>query len=209
MVKPRSCEENFGPSFSPDGQTIAYASKDAGQRTIVIVARDGGDSRVLLSTTSPAELWTTQFSPDGNRLAFVQRNRGRTAPKDGHAIFVVNIDGSGLSRVTPWRLHAADKADWSPDGKWLLFRSNAESNMQSQIYVIHPDGTGLKQLTHFEQGTIVTSSSFSPDGEWIVYGANGMGGNADLYVMRGDGTGVRPLTRTKLWDSAPDWGPAR
>jgi hypothetical protein len=24
-----------------------------------------------------------------------------------------------------------------------------------------------------------------------------------------DGTGMRPVTRTKFWDSAPDWGPAR
>jgi Tol biopolymer transport system component len=36
-----------------------------------------------------------------------------------------------------------------------------------------------------------------------------VGGQGDLYVMRIDGTGVRQLTRTKVWDSAPDWGPAR
>jgi TolB protein len=212
---PPACAENYAPAFSPDGQTVAYARQVDKQRTIVLVARDGGDEQVLVSTGSRAELLNPQFSPDGARLAFVQRNLGRTAPKNGFAIFVVNLDGTGLSRVTPWRLRAGDKADWSPDGTSILFRSNAdevpsaEATEQPQIYVIHPDGTGLKQLTHFDKGTIVASSSFSPDGEWIVFGASGVGGNADLYVMRSDGSGVRPLTRTKFWDSAPDWGPAR
>jgi hypothetical protein len=35
----------------------------------------------------------------------------------------------------------------------------------------------------------------------------GTGGNADLYVMRADGTGSRPLILTSAWDSAPDWEP--
>ena len=68
-------------------------------------------------------------------------------------------------------------------------------------------GTGLRRLTRFKNGTTVLSASYSPDGEWIVYASNGVGGNADLFIMRADGTDNRPLTRTKLWDSAPDWGP--
>jgi Tol biopolymer transport system component len=44
------------------------------------------------------------------------------------------------------------------------------------------------------------------DGEWIVHATNGVGGNADLFIMRADGTDPRPLTRTKLSGSAPDWG---
>jgi Tol biopolymer transport system component len=44
------------------------------------------------------------------------------------------------------------------------------------------------------------------DGAWIAYASDG-GGGADLYVMRADGTGNRPLTRTEWWDSAPDWAP--
>jgi Tol biopolymer transport system component len=40
-----------------------------------------------------------------------------------------------------------------------------------------------------------------------VYASGGADGNADLYLMRADGTGSRPLMRTNAWDSAPDWGP--
>ena len=52
------------------------------------------------------------------------------------------------------------------------------------------------------------SASYSSDGKWIVHATNGVDGNADVFVMRADGTGNQPVTRTELWDSAPDWGPA-
>ena len=51
------------------------------------------------------------------------------------------------------------------------------------------------------------SLSFSPDGKLIVFAKSGLGGEPDLFVMRANGTGIRPITRTALWDSAPDWGP--
>ena len=71
---------------------------------------------------------------------------------------------------------------------------------------VEPDGTGLRQLTHLKDGTPALSASYSADGRWIAYAGGGAGGNADLYVMRADGTGSRPLMRTSAWDSAPDWG---
>ena len=80
--------------------------------------------------------------------------------------------------------------------------------MQGQLYVIRPDGKGMRQLTHFAVGTWIGSASFSPDGKWITFAKAGRGGAADVFVMRTDGSGVRPVTRTTLWDSAPDWGAA-
>jgi TolB protein len=176
---------------------------------------DGENSRVVVRATAPDSEHTgytvtdAQLSPDGKRLLFVRDNRGALKPKDGKAIYVATNRGTAPRRVTPWNLGGGDNPDWSPDGKWILFRSNEELVAQPQIFVIHPDGTGLRQLTHFKRGTIVTSSSFSPDGTWIVYGSTGSAGQADIFVMRADGTGSRAVTRTKDWESAPDWGPAR
>ena len=132
-------------------------------------------------------------------------------PNDrARAVYVVNVDGTGNRRLTPGSMNAGDGPDWSPDGKWILFRSHGnEDGKQSQIHVIHPGGTGLKRLTQFKRGTIVSSSTFSPDGKWIVVGASGVGGNGDLNVMRSDGSRMRAITRTTLWEGAPDWGPTR
>jgi Tol biopolymer transport system component len=55
------------------------------------------------------------------------------------------------------------------------------------------------------------SASFSPDGRWITFSrtpGTGKQGNADVFVMRADGTGVRNVTTSAIWDSATDWGSA-
>jgi Tol biopolymer transport system component len=55
-------------------------------------------------------------------------------------------------------------------------------------------------------GTELLSSTFSPDGTKIVFPKADAGGQADLFVMNADGTGILPILQTALWDSAPDWG---
>jgi Tol biopolymer transport system component len=125
-----------------------------------------------------------------------------------HAIFVVNADGRHSRQLTPWSLDAGDDPDWSPKGKLIVFRSNESGAGQSQIYVIRPNGSGLRQITRFKTGTTVLSYSFSPDGKWIAFAKTGRGGQPDVFVMRANGTSMRPVTRTTAWDSAPDWGPA-
>jgi TolB protein len=204
------CTDDYLANFSPDGKELVFKQFSGNQRNgrgqnIVIVDLSTGEQRVAVYGTRSYTQLDPQFSPNGKQLVFThvvepsERNR---------ALFVANVDGTGARRITPWSLHAGDNPDWSPDGKWVLFRSYEEvDNKQSQIYLIHPDGTGLKQLTHFKSGSIVTSSSFSPDSKSIVFATNGVGGNADLFVMRADGSGMHPITHTKLWDSAPDWGP--
>lgn len=210
--EPIGCPYDYSPSFSADREQVMFGSAPG---VVMIMDNDGENSHAVVNATTRDTEHTgynvtdAQLSPDGKRLLFVRNNRGALKPKDGKAIYVATKQGKAARRVTPWNLGGHDNPDWSPDGKWILFRSNEELVDQSQIYVIHPDGSGLRQLSHFKKGTIVTSSSFSPDGKWIVYGATGVAGQADLFVMRADGTGSRAVTRTKAWESAPDWGPAR
>jgi len=203
------CEDDTTASFSPNGQLIAYGSYTGGDGNgLVVVNRRGLGRRTVVPRRGGIELIDPQFSRDGKQLAFVQHNFG-VKPKEGFAIFVVGLDGNGLRKVTPWTLGAGDNPDWSPDGKWLLFRSDTRRVRQSQIYRVHPDGSGLTRLTLFKSGTWVGSSSFSPNGRWIVYSATGTNGKPDLFVMRADGSGARRVTRTPEWDSAADWGRAR
>ena len=82
------------------------------------------------------------------------------------------------------------------------------SSFRSQVYVVRPDGTGLRQFTHFKPETNILSCSFSPDGKWITFSKSGRGREPDIFVMRANGTDVRPVTRSAVCDSAPDWGPA-
>ncbi|HEX6484381.1 MAG TPA: S9 family peptidase [Ktedonobacteraceae bacterium] len=80
------------------------------------------------------------FSPDGSHMAFVSDLNG--IPQ----VWTVATEGGWPELVT-----ALDDqiygVSWSPDGKWLAFSLAPGGGMNQQIYIIHPDGTGLRCLT--------------------------------------------------------------
>ena len=169
---------------------------------------DGSSVRQVTQLKRPTSSEDQQpvWSPNGRQIAFVRQN-STARPVLGRAIFVVNADGSGVRRVTPWDLDAGDHPDWSPDGNRILFRAPSSDFAASNLYTVRRDGTGLKQVTRFPSRTEVLSASYSPDGRWIVFSRTGRAGLPDLFVIRPNGTGLGQLTRTASWDSAPDWGP--
>jgi TolB protein len=214
--RPPRCSEAAYPAISPDRTRIAFEhpfGRIIGDQIthvgIYTMGVDGSDvRRVTLPPRLAAVDQEPQWSPDGSKIVFVRKN-ATARPAGGQAIFVVNADGTGMRRITPWKLRAGDGPDWSPDGSEILFRSpQTEDFTHSNFFAIHPDGTGLRQITHARPSTKIYSASFSPDGQSITFGMTGVAGNADVYTMNADGSGITPLTRTRRWDSAPDWGGA-
>jgi Tol biopolymer transport system component len=211
---PPACADDTYPAISPDRRQIAFVHafgqirKDQIDHVGIYRMNVDGSHlrRVTLPRTRTAEDNDPQWSPDGRRIVFVRKNI-TAKPAGGQAVFVVNADGSGLRRVTPYKLRAGDGPDWSPDGTQILFRSpETEDFLHSNIFTIHPDGTGLRQVTHAGPSTKVYSASFSPDGGSITVGMTGVDGQADVFRIGADGSGLTPVTRTQQWDSAPDWG---
>jgi dipeptidyl aminopeptidase/acylaminoacyl peptidase len=205
------------PAWSPDGSKIAfryglvnaaYAGSLGLSGGIWIVNANGTGLRQV-TQLEPGTSWDygPQWSPDGSRLVFFRADLARRAD----AVFTVNLDGTGLFQVTPWELNAGDGPDWSPDGQWLLFRGEPRDG-SSNVYKAHPDGTGLTNLTRqTARGFHYLSSSFSPNGSMIATArtpGTGPQGAADVVVMRANGSNIRPVVRSRLWDSAADWGTA-
>jgi len=220
---PPQCEDGTWASFLRDGRRFVYTRSTGGERhfsnwdqiehsDIVIRDVDGRNPRVLIrSKRFAGDLNYPAFSPDGSRIVYVRANSPLSKPALKRALFVASASGRGSRRITPWSLDGGDNPDWAPDGKLIVFRSHEddEGGQQSQIYVVRPDGSGLRAITHFAPGTEVLSYSFSPDGKWIMFAKTGTSGLPDLFVMSPDGKNMRPVTHSKLWDSAPDWGRAR
>jgi Tol biopolymer transport system component len=146
------------------------------------------------------------WSPDGKRLVFQRQNHNGAL-----AIYTVRLDGTDERRLTPWRLNAGDHPDWSPDGRWIVFRSHVDQDQQGNVYLVHPNGSDLHRITdtHTHGATAYLSYSFSPDGTMITvaYTAIGDPGNPDVWVMNLDGSGFRNVTDSVIWDCRPDWGP--
>lgn len=226
------CVYAIDPYFSPDGQSIAYSRTVAPPNAqdppewklysaIFIVRLDGSDSHQVTSTPKrhkgqlATETSDPTFSPNGKMLTFV---RTRYRPEENTAVFVQPIGSpEDAHRITPWKLNCQDRPPFSPDGKLVLFRCQPEGEEgPSNLYWVHPDGTGLHKLTHEDADKQYLGSSFSPsfsDGEgWITVGRTagyGDEGNADVFrILIEDGEVVREvnLTKSEKWDSAPGWG---
>ena len=122
----------------------------------------------------------------------------------------MNVDGSALRRLTDDRLNAA-RPDWSPDGSLIVFNSNdaLDRIRDSEVYVIAPDGTDLRQLTD-EANAAAIRPVWSPYGNWILFTHFAYPGDLtrsfDLYVMRADGADHRWVTNTPdIAENAGDW----
>jgi Tol biopolymer transport system component len=219
------CVADYDPAWAPDGDSLAFSRIIGPDRDccriggIWIVGFDGSDPHQVTNVDPklPAAFSDEgmQFSPDGKMLVF---DRVRVAD-ERHAVFVQSIGSPQDARqITPWKLNCQDHPDWSPDGKLVLFRCLLDDGSVN-VYWAHPDGTGLHQLTQAaadKQTHYYLSSSFSPSFSanegWITTSREpgyGKEANADVvrFLIEG-GEVVRELNLTKsaIWDSAPDWG---
>src|SRR5215203_394205 len=160
--------DDFNPSWSPDGEKIAFASdRDNGNFDIYIMNADG--SGLTRLTDDPADDFNPSWSPDGEKIAFAS-DRDENAT---HEIYVMNADdGSGQTRLTN---NDADdfNPSWSPDGEKIAFSGSRDNNEESgsnfDIFVMNADdGSGQTRLTNndaddsdLDWGT----NTSSPDGD--------------------------------------------
>jgi len=139
------------------------------------------DGRLTRLTDNDGYDAETTVSPDGSRLIFTSHRDG------GMGLYTMNVDGSGLKKVTKRRGYAGG-AFFSPDGKWIVYRAaypktDAEKADFEQlladrllrpgnleIYMARPDGSEERQLTN--NGASNWAPSFHPDGKTIVFASN-------------------------------------
>lgn len=170
-------------------------------RSLVLIDEHGKELDVVLSTG--AHLITDPtFSPDGRHIAF------RSAESGPDEIWIMTDRGDSLRQLTHYpdstarlreRFYHTGPPVWEPNHNVISYTSYQNGNYS--IFVINPDGTGLRQLTpdDFEEGW----HSWSPDGSLIAYdGASKEEMNYDIYLMNADGSDVRRLTSDPRFEQA-------
>lgn len=139
------------------------------------------------------------FDIQGGRLVFSYG----VSPKNTD-IYVLDFTDLSVKPIvtTP---AADDSPVWSPDGKKIVFQSEATGDRE--IYVVNEDGTDLTQLTSSPEAD--ENPSWSPDGKSIVFQSRRRKVGADLYVMNADGTNQHPIIADGQRNVCPAWSPRR
>jgi Tol biopolymer transport system component/DNA-binding winged helix-turn-helix (wHTH) protein len=105
-------------AWSPDGETLAYASKDE----LDIGDRDGVFVRKLIGGAGIQ--WWPRWSVDGKKLRFTLSN-----PKtQSSSIWEVRSDGTHLRAVLPGWNNPPDECcgSWTPDGRYFVFQATRD-----------------------------------------------------------------------------------
>ena len=163
----------------------------------IYVMNGDGKAQKRLTRYPLSYLDEVAWSPDGRKIAFVKS--GEALAKTGSNaqpgnVYLVNVDGSRMRRVTRQRSFDLSDLSWSPGGGSLAYTHRAPG----------PEGTPHLFVTavarRAERGLmpqlIVTAPDWSPDGRriGIVVDLGGVPGSAAISTVSPDGTHLRRLT---------------
>ncbi|CAN4121092.1 unnamed protein product [Withania somnifera] len=199
---------SFGPTFASESTEVDIISinvddKDLSSKQLTI----GGQNNAFPSP-----------SPDGKWIVF---RSGRSGHKNLYIMDALEGEVGGLRQLTegPW---TDTMCNWSPDGEWIAFASDRENpgSGSFEMYMIHPNGTGLKKVIQSGTGGRTNHPYFSPDGKYIVFTSDYAAVSAepisnphhyqpygDIFVIKSDGSEIQRLTHNSYEDGTPAWGP--
>jgi TolB protein len=186
------------PAISPDGRRVVFArfASDGSAEGLFLVNADGSGQALLIHHSAEFD-GEPVWSPDGSQIAFMSVDEsplGQIA-----RIYVVNVDGSGLRRLSPPIDEQTETVfdegpTWSPDGRHIAFTRNA------QLYVIDADGTNFTGLANED---FALSASWSPDGSRIAYMS--LDPLGDIHIRNADGSNLIAVTATPDQEGWPRW----
>lgn len=168
------------PSFSPDGNLIAYASDRGGSFQIYVRSRDPNAREIQVTHDENQNLGPV-FSPDGRWIVYYSQAQP--------GIYRVPALGGAARKLAGFGVQPA----WSPDGKWIVFPSFGGASLSttdsywpqhSTLWLMAAEGGQPRQIT--DTGNPLGGQhwpSWSPDGKEIRF-INEHNRQSDVWTYR-------------------------
>jgi eukaryotic-like serine/threonine-protein kinase len=206
------------PSFSPDGDRVAFTWTGSGQNNPDIYVQQIGAGSPLRLTTNARSDFNPVWSPDGRWVAFI---RGDLSTLSG---IVANGElrlipplGGPERRLSDVRVRQTVSNPgflaWCPDSRCLVVTDSPGEGRPDALFVVSLDSGEKRQLTSLEPPAYGdTNPAISPDGRALVFRRNRAFAAGELHWLAlGEGVTAdgepRRLTLAPLDAAYPVWMP--
>lgn len=175
---------DWNPVWSPDGRYLYFTSDRSGVTNLWRLPIDERSGRVLGEpepvTTSGQASMLLSLSRDGKRIVYAS-DETRTILEKVAFEPASGVTASPAEEITQTSNMIAT-FDASRDGRWLVYQTSVP---QEDLFIIRPDGTGLRQLTDDKFND--RHPRWSPDSTRIAFYSN-RGGKYEIWTIRADGS---------------------
>ena len=195
-----------GPTWSPDGTKLAFASDRDGDMEIYVLSLTPSmaPGTVTKLTDNTAFDYAPDWSWRNNRIAFQSNRVGPNSE-----IFDMRADGTDVRRLTVNYNGDADPS-WASDGLHIAFWGTRE---QQTIYTMNADGSNIQPLipqVPYRAGSPVCGPPGSQAGTVLFSGYRPDSGFSEIYRVLANGAEIRLMTvNVAEWDYNPGWLPGR
>ena len=203
-------DENY-PTFSPDGDQVAFAWNGEKGDNWDIYVKMVGSSEARRLTTDPAADTLPSWSPDGRQIAFVRSSAGSYTG----TIHVISPLGGADRKVSDQPV-AVGQLSWSPDSRWLatgapFLYALIRSDLPRGIRLVDVSSGETRSVTAPPEPTYHTYPALSPNGRRLAYASCSSGWascHLEVSEFRSDGVAkgaARPVTRGGIAPAGLAW----
>jgi Tol biopolymer transport system component len=203
------------PVWSPDATRLAcegFGESDPALNGLYTIRSSDGGGLTRLTSNPGGDDLPGEYSPNGKRFVFARLDEARGIA----ALALVKVNGDhAVRQITSDDAQPSSGGDWSPQGNEIVFSRHVNGDAHSSLWVVHADGSGMRELD--VQGLSCGGPEsdpaadgcrdphWSPDGTEIVFQGITADAGSNIYTVNEDGTGLTQITHGGS-DNFPDWG---